>query len=202
MAGPGFPGTLFQSLGPHFFTRFPFSLFQAQGRLCLPKWIYLVWGKWYKIKSLASTWPVATEYWWEGGRQCRRWPPWWWHQMRPVGPPWMNLQNSCGGGVNKLYCTTSFIFGIYWPLKESLFWVFWLYSREECQISLHVYNFKNCCFGSLLLSLEVPKSFRISVSRSPFHSKLHEHEPNNLRWRTLTELEGGGAWTKIYWITE
>ena len=35
MAGPGFPGTLFQSLGPHFFTRFPFSLFQAQGRLCL-----------------------------------------------------------------------------------------------------------------------------------------------------------------------
>ena len=43
MAGPGFPGTLFQSLGPHFFTRFPFSLFQAQGRLCLPKWIFLVY---------------------------------------------------------------------------------------------------------------------------------------------------------------
>ena len=40
--------------------------------------------------------------------------------------------------------------------------MFWLYSREECQISLHVYNFKNCCFGSLLLSLEVPKSFRNS----------------------------------------
>ena len=139
MAGPGFPGTLFQSLGPHFFTRFPFSLFQAQGRLCLPKWIYLVWGKWYKIKSLASTWPVATEYWWEGGRQCRRWPPWWWHQMRPVGPPWMNLQNSWGGSTNYI-AQLPLILGYIGRSKSPYF---------ECFGFIHAKNVKSVCMYTI-----------------------------------------------------